>query len=145
MNGIEQFTPWAEALLRAVVGLALVPHGLRNTFGFFPDTGQPSRSVKMLADQLDRTGWRPGIVWAPLISATLLVAGPMLALGLFTRWAALPVVIFLAVSCVERWRVGRWFWNQLGMEYTLMWAIAALYFLARGGGELSLDRLLGLQ
>jgi putative oxidoreductase len=145
VNGIEQITPWAEALLRAAVGLALVPHGLRNTFGFFPGTGQPSRSVKMLADQLDRTGWRPGIVWAPLISATLLVAGPMLALGLFTRWAALPVVIFLAVSCVERWRVGRYFWNQLGMEYTLMWTIAALYFLARGGGELSLDRLLGLQ
>jgi putative oxidoreductase len=145
VNGIEQISPWAEALLRAVVGLALVPHGLRNTFGFFPSTGQPSRSVEMLADQLDRTGWRPGIVWAPLISATLLVAGPLLALGLFTRWAALPIVIFLAVSCVERWRVGRWFWNQLGMEYTLMWTIAALYFLARGGGELSLDRLLGLQ
>ena len=24
--------PWAEALLRAVVGLTLVPHGLRSTF-----------------------------------------------------------------------------------------------------------------
>jgi putative oxidoreductase len=145
MNGIEQFTPWAEALLRAVVGLALVPHGLRVTFGFFPSTGQPTRSLSMLRTQLDSTGYPPGWLWAPLISATELVAGPMLALGLFTRWAALPVVIFLAVSCVERWRVGRYFWNQLGLEYTLMWVVAALYFLARGGGELSLDRLLGLQ
>jgi hypothetical protein len=28
--------PWAEALLRVVVGLILVPHGLRSTFGMFP-------------------------------------------------------------------------------------------------------------
>ena len=33
------FAPWAEALLRVVAGLALVPHGLRNTFGMFPSTG----------------------------------------------------------------------------------------------------------
>ena len=145
MGGIDQaLLPWAEALLRAAVGLALVPHGLRNTFGMFANTGQPARSVRMLAEQLDRTGWRPGRLWAPLISATLLVAGPLLALGLFTRAAALPVVIFLFVSCVERWRVGRYFWNTLGLEYTLMWAIAALYFLVRGGGEYSLDRVLSL-
>ncbi len=66
----------------------------------------------------------------------------MLALELFTRVAAAPVVIFLFVSCIERWRVGRYFWNTLGFEYTLLWAIAALYFLLHGGGELSLDRVL---
>ena len=32
----QSLAPWAEALLRAVVGLALVPHGLRMGFGFFP-------------------------------------------------------------------------------------------------------------
>ena len=31
--------PFAEALLRVVVGLWLVPHGLRMAFGFFPTTG----------------------------------------------------------------------------------------------------------
>jgi hypothetical protein len=30
----QTLLPWAEALLRAVVGLWLVPHALRNTFGF---------------------------------------------------------------------------------------------------------------
>jgi putative oxidoreductase len=143
VSGLAQLlSPWAEALLRAAVGLALVPHGLRNTFGLFRNTGQPAHNLAMLAEQLDRTGWRPGRLWAPLISATLLIAGPMLALGLFTRIAAAPVVIFLFVSCVERWRVGRYFWNTLGLEYTLLWAIAALYFLVHGGGEISLDRVL---
>jgi putative oxidoreductase len=134
--------PFSEALLRVVVGLALVPHGLRLTFGLFPDTGPPVRSLAMLAEQLDRTGWRPGRLWAPLIAITELVCGPMLALGLFTRLVALPIVIFLFVSNIERWRVGGYFWNTLGLEYTLMWMIAAFYFLVHGGGAYSIDALL---
>jgi putative oxidoreductase len=136
------FAPVAEALLRVMVGLALVPHGLRMTFGFFDTTGQPLRNIAMLADYLDKQGYRPGKIWAPAISLTQFVCGPLLALGLFTRPAAVPIVLFLLVSNVERWRVGKYFWNQLGLEYTLMWTLAALYFLVHGGGAYSLDRLI---
>src|SRR5215813_12791786 len=100
----QSLAPWAEALLRAVVGLALVPHGLRNTFGMFPSTGVQSHNLTELAGQLDRDGYRPGKFWAPAISITQLFCGPMLALGLFTRLAACPLVIFLVVSNYERWR-----------------------------------------
>ena len=134
--------PVAEVLLRVMVGLALVPHGLRMTFGFFPTTGQPLRNIGMLGDYLDRQGYRPGKLWALAISLTQLVCGPLLALGLFTRLAVVPIVLFLLVTNVERWRVGRYFWNQLGLEYTLMWTLAATYFLFHGGGAYSLDRLL---
>jgi putative oxidoreductase len=138
----QTLAPWTEAALRVVVGLALVPHALRMTFGLFPSTGLPVRNLAMLSAQLDRDGYRPGRFWAPAISITQLVAGPLLALGLFTRVAAVPIVIFLLVSNVERWRVGGWFWNKLGLEYTLMWSIGALYFLVHGGGTISLDHLL---
>jgi putative oxidoreductase len=133
--------PGAEALLRAAVGLALVPHGLRMTFGFFPNTGQPLQSLGLLAGYLDKQGYRPGKVWALAISVTQLVCGPLLAVGLFARLVAAPIFLFLLVSNIERWRVGRYFWNQLGLEYTLMWTIAAFYFLVHGGGAFSLDRL----
>lgn len=136
------FAPILEALLRVMVGAALVPHGLRITFGFFPGTGLKGRNLGMLVEQLDRDGYRPGNLWAPLISATELIAGPLFALGLFTRVAAVPIVIFLAVSCWERWHKGGWFWNTQGLEYTLMWTIAAAYFLVKGGGVYSLDYLL---
>ena len=139
----QALAPWAEALLRVSVGLALVPHGLRNTFGMFPTTGARSHSIAALAAQLNHDGYRPGQLWAPLISITQLVAGPMLALGLFTRVAAIPIVLFLIVTNVERWRVGKYFWNQLGLEYTLMWTVAAVYFLVHGGGAISLDRIIG--
>jgi len=139
----EALAPWAEALLRASVGLALVPHGLRNTFGMFPKSGIRSHSISELAAQLDHDGYRPGKLWAPLISMTQLVAGPLLALGLFTRAAAIPILLFLIVTNAERWRVGGYFWNQLGLEYTLMWTVAVFYFLIHGGGIISLDHLIG--
>ena len=81
-NLYQALAPWAEALLRAIVGLALVPHGLRMAFGFFPETGGPIRNLSMMAEALDRWGYRPGRLWAPLIAATQLIAGPLLALGL---------------------------------------------------------------
>jgi putative oxidoreductase len=144
LSALDQtLLPFADALLRAAVGLALIPHGLRNTFGFFPNTGVRALNLTALAKQLDETGYRPGKLWAPAISLTQLVGGPLLALGLFTRPVAGVVLIFLLVSNVERWRVGRYFWNQLGLEYTLMWTIATFYVLISGPGPYSLDRFFG--
>ena len=139
----QTLAPFADALLRVAVGLALVPHGLRNTFGFFPNTGVRALNLSALAKQLDECGYRPGKFWAPAISITQLVGGPLLALGLFTRPVAAVILVFLLVADVERWRVGRYFWNQLGMEYTLMWLFATFYFLIHGGGRYSLDHLIG--
>ncbi len=145
LSGLYQtLSPFAYALLRIAVGLALVPHGLRNTFGFFPNTGVRALNLKDLAAQLDRDGYRPGRFWALAISVTQLVGGPLLAAGLFTRPVALAVLLFLLVANVERWRVGGYFWNKLGLEYTLMWTIAAFYVLVHGGGFYSLDHLFGL-
>jgi putative oxidoreductase len=140
----QTLSPYAYALLRIAVGLALVPHGLRNTFGFFPGSGAVALNLKALAAGLDRGGYRPGRFWAPAISVTQLIGGPLLAVGLFTRPVALAVVLFLLVANVERWRVGGYFWNKLGLEYTLMWTIAAFYVLVHGGGLFSLDHLFGL-
>jgi putative oxidoreductase len=140
---LQTLVPFADALLRVAVGLALVPHGLRNTFGFFPNTGAQALNLTVLAKYLDESGYRPGKFWAPAISITQLVGGPLLALGLFTRPVAAVVLMFLLVTNVERWRIGRYFWNDRGLEYTLMWTIAAFVVLVHGGGFYSLDRVIG--
>jgi putative oxidoreductase len=51
-------------------------------------------------------------------------------------------VILLVLSVVEHVKDG-WFWNTLGVEYPLIWAIAAIYFLIHGSGPVSLDALIG--
>jgi putative oxidoreductase len=137
----DALLPWAEMLLRAVVGLTLVPHGLRSAFGMFPSTGGQSHNLTEFVDELDRGGYRPAKFWAPAIVLTQLVAGPMLAFGLLTRLAACPIVIFLIVTNYERWRVGGFFWNKMGLEFTLLWTMAVLYFLVHGGGAFSVDHL----
>jgi putative oxidoreductase len=140
----QALAPFSFALLRVAVGLALVPHGLRNTFGFFANTGvRAALDLPALAKYLDENGYRPGRFWAPAISITQLVGGPLLALGLFTRPVAAAVLVFLLVANVERWRIGKYFWNQLGLEYTLMWTIATFYVFVHGGGPYSLDRVIG--
>jgi putative oxidoreductase len=143
VSHLPALLPFAFALLRVWVGLALVPHGLRNTFGFFPNTGVRALNLGELAKQLDECGYRPGRFWAPAISLTQLIGGPLLALGLFTRPVAAAILVFLLVANVERWRVGKYFWNKLGLEYTLMWFIATFYVFVHGGGAYSLDRLIG--
>ena len=62
--------PWAEALLRAVVGLSLVPHALRSTFGMFPSTGAQSHNLTEFANELDSGGYHPGRFWAYAIVLT---------------------------------------------------------------------------
>ncbi len=140
---LATLAPLADAALRVAVGLLLIPHGLRFAFGMFADTGNPNQTIGQLARSLDSWGYRPGWLWAPLIAINHLVAGPLLVLGLFTRPAAAMATLFLSVACFERWRVGKWFWNKLGMEYTVLWAVAAFHVFVSGPGYYSLDRALG--
>jgi putative oxidoreductase len=134
--------PWVETLMRVVVAVCLIPHGLRSGFGMFPNTGMPINSMQMLTDVLNKEGYRPGALWAPIIIFTEIVLAPMLALGLFTRLVSIPIVILLVLSIREHGKFG-WFWNTQGAEYPLVWSAAALYFLVNGGGPISLDRLIG--
>ena len=143
LGGIYQaLGPVAETLLRVITGLILVPHGLRAGFGMFRNTAMPINSLKKLGAAVAAAGYRPGLFWAAVVVATEIIGGPMLALGLFTRPACAPIVILLALSVVAHWRDG-WFWNTLGIEYPLLWAACALYFLLNGGGAVSLDRWIG--
>jgi len=138
-------TPYLEALLRFVAGITLLPHALQKFFGFFPESKVPS-SLDELARSLENWGYRPGKFWALVVAFTELVAGPLLALGLFTRPAALPIFVFLALSAAAHGKADGYFWTVHGAEYPLVWAAIVLFFLIHGGGALSLDHLvLGIE
>lgn len=134
--------PWAEALLRALCGLMLVPHGLRAFFGFFPKSGSRILNPALLATGIERSGFRPGRYWIVVVAFVQFVAGPCLALGLFTHAAAALVFFFLLGASYDHARFDGYFWNKLGVEYPLLWCAIALYFVFAGGNALSLDRLL---
>jgi putative oxidoreductase len=142
----QRLLPWGWTILRAVVGLALVPHGLRLFYGFFKGTGSRLSNFTELTGMLQSQGYRPARLCGTLIWSAEFVAGPLLVLGLFTRPAALVCCLFLLVSAWEHARMDGYFWNRLGLEYPLVWAAGTLPFLFGGGGPFSLDRqLLGWQ
>jgi putative oxidoreductase len=135
-------TPWAEAFLRVWCGLALLPHGMRAFFGWFPNSGSRILSPAMLAAGIERSGFRPGKFWAVVVALIQFVAGPALALGLFTHLAGLLIFVFFVGAAYDHARWDGYFWNKIGMEYPALWGLVALFFACAGGGPIALDRLL---
>lgn len=141
--GLEALIPWIDTLFRVAVGAALIPYVMRSSFGFFKNTGMPVGDIKGTADYMNRFGWKPGMFWAIASTINNMVAGPFLALGLFTRLSALACCVLLFLSACHHLRKDGYFANQNGFEHYALWALCCLYFVVHGGGPWSVDALLG--
>ncbi|MEJ0076103.1 MAG: DoxX family protein [Alphaproteobacteria bacterium] len=133
----DKVTPFALLILRVGLGLILIPHGAQKLFGWFGGMGY----VKFV-ELFDKLGYKPGALWLTLVALTEFGGGILLVLGLFTRFAALAVVVFMIVAVHFTSGKG-FFWTAGGLEYSLLIGLVALVFLIRGGGDYSLDRKLG--
>jgi putative oxidoreductase len=123
--------PYVLPLLRIVTGLWLLPHGIPK-IGNFGGT----------AEFLGGLGYQPGWFWALVAIVVEVVFGLMLAAGFLTRLAALFIFIHMLNIIAFHWPNG-FMSGDGGWEYPGMWAAAALVFLVRGGGHLSVDRAIG--
>jgi putative oxidoreductase len=126
-------TPYTDPLLRITTGALLIPHGYGKLFGGgLEGTGQ----------FFDSVGLTPGYELALLVGLVEFFGGLMLVLGLLTRPVAIAVLIFMGQAALFHASNG-FMWSNGGYEYPLFWAIAALILVIRGGGFLSVDRLIG--
>ena len=121
-------------LLRAVLGIVLIPHGCQKLFGMFGGMGLSGNAALF-----DKLGYQPGMVWGTLVGGTELIGGLLLVIGLFTRLAALSVTIFMIVAVHFTATHGGFFWTKSGMEYPLLILASALVFLVRGSCGYSVD------
>ena len=128
---------YAEPILRIVLGGVLIPHGCQKLFGLFGGMGFTANAALF-----DKLGYAPGVFWGTLVGCTELIGGTLLVLGLFTRFAAAAVVIFM-ITAIHFTSAKGFFWSAGGMEYPILIGICALFFLIRGGGHYSLDRAIG--
>jgi putative oxidoreductase len=124
-------------LIRVATGLFFVPHGMQKLFGFWG--GNLAKTAEGFAKQ----GLEPGIFWASYIGGLELFGGLSLAIGLFTRPVAALFIGFMAVAAFHVTIQRGWFWAGGGMEIPLYLMLICLAILIRGGGAVSVDRLLG--
>ncbi|MEO8486927.1 MAG: DoxX family protein [Betaproteobacteria bacterium] len=116
-------------LMRAIAGITLAVHG-------WPKIQDPFKSI----DLVEGLGFVPGALWSPLLAGTEFFGGILLAIGFLTRPAALGATIVLLVTAWFHWLVRDQGFG--GAEKSLLWAALTFYFVARGGGFLSVDRAL---
>ncbi len=133
----QRFSPCVEAALRIGLGLILIPHGCQKLFGWFGGAG-----LAKFATIFENIGYKPGLFWVIVVGLTEALGGLLLAVGLFTRVAALAILIFM-INAIYVTSAKGFFWTAGGFEYSLLIGLVALYFLIRGAGCCSLDRKLG--
>ncbi len=131
-------TPLFETLLRVVLGLWMVPHGAQKLFGLFGGGGIPGT-----AGFFTQIGLEPAVPLAILAGSGEFFGGLLLAIGLFTRPAAVATSIVLLVAVMSV-HIGNGFFAQGGgFEYPALWLFGTLYFVFRGGNQYSVDAKLG--
>ena len=132
-NLYARLEPFVLPLLRAGLGIILIAHGCQKLFGMFGGMG-----LNANAALFQRLGYSPGMFWGTLVGCTETIGGILLVLGLFTRPAALSIVIFMIFS-IHFTSAKGFFWSNGGMEYSILILLVALVFMIRGGGECSID------
>jgi putative oxidoreductase len=132
---------FAPTVLRLVLGIMILPHGLQKTLGWFGGYGF-NGTMGYLTTQV-------GAPWIFAFLAILAesVGGLMLIAGFGTRVAALGVGGVMAVAATQHWSNGffmNWFGNQKGegVEFHLLALGIVVALLMLGGGKMSVDRRL---
>lgn len=89
-----------------------------------------------------KVGIEPALPLAYLVGCTELIGGTLIAIGLFTRPAALAAAIMLFVATFKVHLPAGFFWTTGGFEFPLMWALVCSAIVLGGGGRFSVDRAL---
>ena len=110
------------ALLRIVSGLMFAFHGVQKHFGVLTNF-RPAFGTQL---------WFGGVIE--------LVCGLAIAVGIFTRWAALANVLAM-LGAIVFVHLKKGFWaHEGGYEYVLVLLVATVAVAMIGGGALSLKR-----
>ncbi len=123
-TSLDRWTPHVLSILRIVVALLFLQHGLSKLFGF-PQPMAPPPMFTMI--------WFAGVIE--------LVGGVLVALGLFTRAAAFIMSGEMAVAYFLVHAPRGFFPSVNGGSLAILYCFVFLYLVFAGAGPWSLDAL----
>lgn len=127
--------PAVVIIIRLMVGAVFVSEGVQK-FLFPADVG---------AGRFEKIGIPSPEVVAPFVGCLEIACGTLLLLGLFTRFAAVPVIIIM-LTAIATTKVpillDQGFW-KMAHEARTDWLmfLGSIFLLIVGGGQWSLDRI----
>src|ERR1700756_1531323 len=138
---MDTHSGWVLVIARIVLGIIFFGHGAKKMLGWYGGPGLSS-SMRTFREHLH----------LPSILAFLVIAGEFfsgigLIVGLFSRIAALVIVLtMIGAIAMVHFRFGLfldWFGSQKGhgIEYHLLVIALGLVVVVKGGGAVSLDRI----
>jgi len=127
----------AYALTRLVAGGFLIPHGMWKLFGVTGGTKE------QMIGFFSRIGLEPAGLLVNMVGAVEFFCGILIALGLFTRPAALLAAITTATAALYFHLPLGFYVDSGGIEFSGLWAVILLMIVVRGGRRISLDSWFG--
>src|SRR5436190_8891614 len=128
----------ALLIVRVIVGLLMIGHGSQKLFGWFGGSG----FVKTKGF-LQTVGFKPAGFWTLIAVLGEFGGGVLFLLGLLTPFGAVAIFASMLMAVLKfHWKAGLWA-QKGGYEYPLVLALLALTVGIFGGGNYSLDALIG--
>jgi len=129
----------------ALTHLELVPQLVtRVTIGWvFIESGWGKlHQLDKVTEYFQSLGIPAAAIQAPFAAGSELVFGATVLLGLFTRLSSIPLMIIMAVAILTAKRDDLTGVSELFGFIEYLYVVLLLWLLVRGGGFLSMDRLL---
>jgi putative oxidoreductase len=124
------FSNWAILILRVVVGVVLMRHGLPKL-----------KDLKGTGRWLESVGFKPGGFWAFVAGVVEFGGGLALVLGALTQFVAVIVALQFVVILLK-FKKEKMFAKESELDWLIL--AAALAIATLGGGIFSLDNYFGL-
>lgn len=128
----------ALLILRIVLGLVVVVHGLQKASSRFRGGGLDAEAERLTAD-----GVRGGRLSAGASALTQIGAGTLCVAGLLTPLGAAGIIGVMVVAISTKLRHGFWV-NNDGLEFPLFLACSGVVLALSGPGHWSLDHAIPL-
>ena len=131
-------TSWATLPLRLGWGVIFIAHGAQKVLGSFGGPGFKAFTGFPAPFPFMKPAW----LWMGAAAVSELIGGVLLLLGLLTRVGAFLIACTMLTAIIGvHWPA--FFANNKGFEYPLALLAGALALLIYGGGQASVDRMIG--